>query len=57
MVTEQRTVVEQKLTILINQKSDSNFAVQEEIEKIHEAYSAKLETLRYDYECVVKELA
>lgn len=57
MVTEQRSVVEQKLAILINQQSDSNFTAQDEIEQIHEAYSLKLETLRQDYECVVKELA
>jgi hypothetical protein len=57
MVTEQRSVVEQKLAILINQKSDSNFTAQDEIEQIHEAYSLKLETLRQDYECAVKELA
>ena len=57
MVTEQRSVAEQKLEIFVSQKSDSNFAAQDEIEQIHEAYSLKLETLRQDYECVVKELA
>jgi hypothetical protein len=57
MVTEQRSVAEQKLEILISQKSDSNFAAQDGIEQIHEAYSLKLETLRQNYESVVKELA
>jgi hypothetical protein len=57
MVTEQRSVAEQKLEILISQKSDSNFAAQDEIEQINEAYSLKLETLRQNYESVVKELA
>ena len=57
MVTEQRSVAEQKLEIFVSQKSDSNFAAQDEIEQIHEAYSLKLETLRQNYESVVKELA
>ncbi len=56
-MSEQRSEAEKKLAILINQKSDSNFTAQDEIEQIHEAYSLKLETLRQDYECVVKELA